>query len=151
MLAFCFFKIYTDTDCVKTHTKISHTWSYLLCIWDIVTLTALTTTTCLRARGARPRQQNHWCWSFWQLLMQHQDVVAGRDQQEAHSPFRSILPLQCINNSTDESKRSVNDIMYLCMKLFLWRCRSPEAMSHAILWRIRGSGVSESATRQLRR
>lgn len=40
-------------------------------------------------------------------------------------------------------------IVYLCVKLCLCRCKSPEAMSQAICWRTKGSGVMLSAARQL--
>lgn len=56
-----------------------------------------------------------------------------------------ILQLTTVN------RVGMTTILYLCIKLYLWRCRSPEAMSHAIRCRIKGSGVSASATRQLQR
>lgn len=45
--------------------------------------------------------------------------------------------------------KELTDKPYLWTKLFLWRCRSPEAMSHASRCRSNGSGGSGSLCRQL--
>lgn len=85
---------------------------------------------------------------FFKLLRQHQDVVAGIDQQGEPNAFREILP-SCGIKMDEENSAELTNTLYLCIKLYLWRCRSPEAISHAICWRIKGSIVSESACRQL--
>lgn len=53
-------------------------------------------------------QQNHWCWSRWETLRQHQDVVPGgrqadvsrkhwagtAEQTSFHSPVRKVVFVQ---------------------------------------------------------
>lgn len=80
-------------------------------------------------------------------------MLLQRETSRGHTKvgWSRILPYNRVNAPVDETEEIYANILYLCMKLYLWRCRSPEAMSHAICWRIRGSGVSASAALQLQR